>query len=237
MVVDPARVEYWQCDLSAPTFGLIAEDYTHLTSNVTHVLHNAWSVDFDEHLSSSEPNIGGLQRLVEFACNSTYDVTIFFVSSASVVVNWGIVAGALAKVPETIIEDWRVPKMGYGQSKHFSERHLAEATKVSSIATAICRVGQVARPVLHAVNGEWNKQEWIPGLIASRYSYSRYRRRLDRWKMSTGCRSTAQIIVELMPLQSHSRIDSSNKSKNTTAVCHLVNPTSVPWASLLPTVT
>jgi nucleoside-diphosphate-sugar epimerase len=109
-VFDPARVEFWQCDLSAPAFGLKAEDYTHLTSNVTHVLHNAWSVDFNKHLSSFEPNIRGVRRLVELACNSTYDATIFFVSSMSVVANWGTVAGALAKVPETIIEDWRVAK-------------------------------------------------------------------------------------------------------------------------------
>jgi thioester reductase-like protein len=238
-VFDPARVEFWQCDLSAPAFGLKAEDYTHLTSNVTHVLHNAWSVDFNKHLSSFEPNIRGVRRLVELACNSTYDATIFFVSSMSVVANWGTVAGALAKVPETIIEDWRVAKMGYGQSKLVSERLLAEATEVSGIATAICRVGQVAGPVLHGMNGEWNKQEWLPSLIAS----SKFLRQIPKtlgpvenvdWVPVDWL---AQIIVELLPLLSYSRIDSSKKSKNTTAVYHLVNPTSVPWASLLPTVT
>ncbi|MCJ1313634.1 hypothetical protein MMC25_007313 [Agyrium rufum] len=69
-------------------------------------------------------------------------------------------------VPEKIFDEWSPPApQGYAQSKFVYERMLAEASRVVNIPSAICRVGQIAGPTTE--KGAWNKQEWLPTIIAS----------------------------------------------------------------------
>lgn len=66
-------------------------------------------------------------------------------------------------VPEAAVHDLSVAKnSGYGASKLVSELILAEAAAQSGIRTSVCRVGQVAGPVLNGEHGIWNRQEWLP---------------------------------------------------------------------------
>ena len=53
--------------------------------------------------------------------------------------------------------------MGYGESKYIAEQLLEKATTTSGISTIVCRVGQLAGPVVK-VGGVWNKQEWLPSV-------------------------------------------------------------------------
>ena len=52
--------------------------------------------------------------------------------------------------------------MGYGESKYIAEQLLEKAGKHSGVSAAICRVGQLAGPVMKG--GVWNKQEWLPSV-------------------------------------------------------------------------
>ncbi len=52
--------------------------------------------------------------------------------------------------------------MGYGESKYVAEQLLERAGKTSGVAAAVCRVGQLAGPVVK--QGVWNKQEWLPSV-------------------------------------------------------------------------
>lgn len=216
--------------------GLPTSTNHRLALEKVHVLHNAWSVDFNRHLTSFEPRIHGVRQLVECACKCTYDAVIFFVSSMSAVANWGLVAGARAKVPEMILEDWHLAKIGYGQSKLISERILAEASKRCGIRTALCRVGQVAGPVLRGEQGRWREQECLPNLIAS----SKFLEKIPETLGPLGgidwvpVDLMAQIIVKVVA--GHLPESDKTRKRKTAAVYQVVNPHSAPWASVLTTV-
>ena len=152
-LLESPALEFLKCDLSKSDLGVEPATYQQLASSTTHILHNAWLVDFNHHLTSFTPHIAGVRNLINFTLSCANQATLFFVSSISVVGRWGTLAGASSKVPEEILGDWRTAKMGYGQSKLLSERLLAEGAKTHGIKTTICRVGQVAGPVLREEKG------------------------------------------------------------------------------------
>ncbi|KAF2234984.1 NAD(P)-binding protein [Viridothelium virens] len=234
----PPKIEFLECDTTKDFLGLSELVYSSLTSEATHILHNAWPVDFNRAFTSFEPQIRGVKQLLDFATRCTYDVTFFFISSISVAARWGATPGSRERVPEKIIEDWRVASMGYGQSKLVSERLLAEASKTTGVKTAICRVGQVGGPVLHGQNGQWNKQEWLPSLIASS-------KHLKLLPSSLGPLETidwipvdllAQVVVDLLPCQMELSQRRSKSQTSSNAVYHIVNPRTCSWHSLLPAI-
>lgn len=234
------KVEFIQCTLSEPQLGLETATHRHLAREVTHILHNAWPVDFNRHFSSFEPQIEGVRQLANFAALCARDPTLFFVSSVSVAARWGTLAGATAKVPEAVLEDWRTAKMGYGQSKLVSERLLASASESSGISTVICRVGQVAGPVHHGTRGAWSKQEWFPSLLASSKHLGKIP--ADLGPMDTvdwvPVDSLADIIVELLPrvVVAPAQNRKSGGPTRKARVFHLANPARTHWATLLPAV-
>ena len=134
-------------------------------------------------------------------------------------------------VPEEIIRDFSVPEaMGYTESKHVSERLLDLGNTLCNITIFICRVGQIAGPVLNRI-GIWNKREWLPSLITSS-------RRLGLIPESLGNLETidwipidllSNIIVELalQPVAAERRLSSS--------VYHTVNPSLTTWGTYYPT--
>lgn len=66
-------------------------------------------------------------------------------------------------VPERVIHDLSVGgHSGYASSKLISELVLAKAAEVSGVRSAVCRVGQIAGPILRGKAGEWAKAEWLP---------------------------------------------------------------------------
>lgn len=169
------RASFLQSDLSQEYLGLGLEVYKALLRNVTHIVHNAWEVNFNLPLASFEtPHLLGVRQSIDFSARSAKGASILFVSSISSSMNWPL--NHTGPVPERIIDDSSAPlPMGYAQSKHVAERLLSRASSVVGIPTTICRVGQVAGPVNAGGNGGfWNKQEWLPSLIAS----SKYLRKI-----------------------------------------------------------
>ena len=226
-----SRIQFLRANFADPTLGLSPETYSSLTAHATIILHNAWPVDFNRTLSSFEPSIQGVRHLLTFAHSSVHDCRFFFVSSISVAANWGAVPGARLKVPEVELEDWKLARMGYGQSKLIAERLIAEATRVSGVTAAVCRLGQLAGPVLRAEKGMWPKREWAPSLIASARAMGMVPKHLGPvdavdW---VPVDIAAKVMVELLtflPEQQAGKVEFH----------HVVNPREVPWAKLLPTV-
>lgn len=210
-------------DLSQDRFGLPDETYDTLVQEVTHIIHNAWQVDFNLGLDSFSGQVGNVRRLVDFSIQSRAQV--FFISSISAV------ASCTAEVvPERMLDDWSVAhKFGYGQSKLVSERILGDAVKVAGIVATVCRVGQIAGPTTS--DGVWPKQEWLPSLIAT----SRY---LGKLPASLGSMDDvdwipvdilARIVVELA-------IGDATAGKNLgtgASVYHAINPKRTTWAKLV----
>lgn len=158
------RVIFLDTDFSQPYFGLSRSIYSQLLQSTTHILHNAWEVNFNLSLDSFEPHVKGVRQFIDFSVHSTYGAGIFFISTISTVTEWP--ASHSGKMPEAVIDDWSLPQpMGYAESKYVSERLLEEAGRVSGVPVDICRVGQVAGPMSRT--GRWSMREWFPSLIAS----------------------------------------------------------------------
>ncbi|MCJ1251933.1 hypothetical protein MMC30_009171 [Trapelia coarctata] len=221
----PSTASFLLCDFSNPLLGLAYDTYTHLLISTTHILHNAWHVDFNLSLDTFTPHLRGVRHLVDFSARAINAPRIFFVSSVGTVLN------AASPVKEQIYHEPDVAQeMGYAESKHIAERLLSTAGLKSNIKSTICRVGQIAGPVDD--DGIWNKREWLPSIIATS-------KNMGCIPESLGPMGTiewipvdllAQIILELF--NSPAPLD----PETPTQVFHIVNASPTDWTALLPTI-
>ena len=245
-----SRVEFLTCALGQENLGLDVERYDELLCNVTHIVHNAWVVDFNLSLDSfGDQQVTGVLELVRFAAKSKFVARLNFVSSISAVMNWTLADSR--PIPEQIIKDWSaVESIGYAQSKYVAERLLELATTTAGVPCAVWRVGQVAGPAGNT-RGIWNKKEWLPSLIASSLL-------LGKIPASMGPNDKinwipvdrlSQIISEILeqscatPHELPTGLGETDRTSCTKPlamdaplVYNLVNPRATSWQSLLPTI-
>ncbi|KAI1147213.1 hypothetical protein F4825DRAFT_471765 [Nemania diffusa] len=221
-------------DLTKSHFGLPTETYKALLEEVTHVVHNAWQVDFNRSVHSFAAHVAFVRRLVDFSAHARFGAALFFVSSISAV------GGVRGRVPERVLAGWDAPAAtGYGQSKFVAERLLDAAAREAGVPAAFCRVGQVAGPSVvpaGATAAEWPRKEWLPSLVAS----SKY---LGMVPGSLGPQldvldwipvdQLGKVIVELAIHAPPPPPDAAGGA----TVYHAVNPQTAAWADLLPAVT
>jgi thioester reductase-like protein len=226
------RAEFLQVNLSSPHFGLPISTYNRLLAQTTHIIHNAWPVNFNQSVASFEPHILGCVNLIEFSRLSILGAHLFFISSIATARRWDI-----SSIPEHPILNLNAAEpMGYGQSKLISEILFYQASLSYGIQTTICRVGQIAGPV-NRKGGEWNRNEWIPSLIKSSFYLGMLPQSLP------GCENIdwipvdilADITVDLL-FASASRDCLQSSSNSKTHVFHAVNPVSTHWSKLLPVI-
>ena len=245
------KVEFLQAAMGQPQLGLRDVDYKRLRTEVGYIIRkwpvdlassikrltwdpdNQWQVDFNLSLQSFEPHVAGVRNLVDLSLSSAYRPPILSTSSISTVGNWPSRHPGI-HVPEEAIHDENVTSaMGYGESKHIGERLLEKASQVSGLDVDICRVGQIAGPVINQA-GQWNRQEWLPTINAS----SKY---LGKLPSSLGSSDIidwipvdilSNIIIDLMQSSFAARTSKESHAK----FHHLVNPNRTTWSSLLPTI-
>ena len=88
--------------------------------SVTHIIHNAWTVNFNLPLQSYETQIAGVRRLVEMCASMDRAVHVLCTSYIGVGVGWDPSNGP---VPEAPLPDPSVATInGYGASKYVVER-------------------------------------------------------------------------------------------------------------------
>jgi len=230
------KVQCLDADLSKSYFGLPKEMYRELLTEVSHVIHNAWQVDFNLSIQSFLKHIETVRRLIDFSSHSRFGAELFFVSSISAV------SGLEGKVPEQIYEEWSTAEAtGYGQSKFLSERLLDVASREAKIPSTICRVGQVAGPTSAAAAGMWSKKEWLPSLIASSKYLGKLPDSLGRQDIVDWIPvdKAGEVLVELALHHPQPRLPRPAKKPVTIAgakVYHAVNPHRTTWAQLVPTI-
>lgn len=122
--------------------------------NATHIIHNAWNVDFNLPFSSFIPSLKASHNLVCFAAEGHQ--RLMFISSV------GAANCCKDSVPESLVDVKCAESMGYARSKLVAE-HIFSS---SPVPATIVRVGQIAGPVQREM-GEWNKKEWFPSLMIS----------------------------------------------------------------------
>lgn len=153
------RIVGLRSDLSDPTLGLGAETYQTVTEKLCAVIHCAWSVNFNMHLSSfKQTNLTGVLNLIALT-RAGQNATFNFCSSVSATARC-----PLPEVPETIPELEWAQGMGYAQSKSVAEHLCARAAQQAGIRTRVLRVGQIMADTKHGV---WNHTEAIPLMIQS----------------------------------------------------------------------
>ena len=222
---DDERIEFLQADLSRLDLGLGAEKYAEILSNTTVIIHNAWQVNFNLALDSFEPQIQGVRNLLDFSAQSSHKARLVFVSSVSAAHRW-MELHPDQIVPEAVLDDFDAPgQLGYSESKFICEHLVQEFSKSSGIPGIIMRTGQIAGPLKG--HGVWNRQEWLPSIIAS----SKY---LGVLPETLGTMEAvdwipvdllASIMIELVKT-------STQKNEALTTVYNLVNPVSTTWSAL-----
>ena len=144
-------------DLSDEHLGLATEEYAEISKNLTHVLHFAWSVNFNKTLESFEKDcIAGAKNLMTLCLRAQRpkSATFSFCSSVSTTVRTPDTA-----VPESLPQSLACAQgMGYAQSKLVTE-HLCDRASQHGLHARVLRVGQIIGDSQHGV---WNNSEAIP---------------------------------------------------------------------------
>ncbi|KAJ5321437.1 Male sterility NAD-binding [Penicillium atrosanguineum] len=226
----PRRVEFLQAQFGAERLGLDEAKYEEMLGNVDTIIHNAWKVNFNHRVEAFEnPHVEGVRRLVEFSIASEKTAHIHFISSISTIEGYSPERGP--SIPEIIFDDpSSVLRQGYGESKHISERICAAASAKCGVPTSIHRVGQIGGPTTE--KGMWNKQEWVPSLVATSKTIKQIPKGLGSVSVQwVPVDVTAKVITDIVRTRRETQEDEP------CAAFHIVNPRATEWSSLIPAVT
>ncbi|KAK0480753.1 hypothetical protein IW261DRAFT_1685198 [Armillaria novae-zelandiae] len=207
-----------ESDLSSPQLGLPESSYKDMLRSVTHIIHNAWRVDFKVSLRSFESNIKGLKALVDLSLSSVMcdPPKFIFISSIGVLQN--------LENDDLLLEHCVGGQMavgnGYSESKWVAEKIIETAGYKAGLISTIIRLGQLSG----GINGCWNKNQWLPLIIRSAMTMKCLPND-DRSVSWVPIDMAAQAIRDICC--SHSHYDA-----RPTRVLHLAHLKPAPWSSI-----
>lgn len=141
--------------------GLEPSDYEEVSSSITHLIHLAWSVNFNKGLESFEGDcIAGAKNLMNLclAARRPEPASFNFCSSVS-----ATAATPGNVVPEALPASLNYAQgMGYAQSKLVTEHLCDRASRQTGLKARVLRVGQIIGDTQHGV---WNATEAIPLML------------------------------------------------------------------------
>ncbi|TCD61564.1 putative NRPS-like protein biosynthetic cluster [Steccherinum ochraceum] len=215
-IVNSPKLTFLETDLSAERLGLPADTYDKLRHSVTHIIHNAYRVNFNLSLSSFEPNIRGVRQLIDMALTSSLAVPprLIFVSSVGVLGRRHPGDVTSTPVNEEPVDPSLAVSTGYAESKWVIERLLSIAEEETVLRPVTVRVGQLAG----GASGAWNRAEWFPSLVKSSL-YLGSLPSLDQVVSWIPADKAAQALVEM------------RNSKY--PILHLSHPRPVPWSNII----
>lgn len=164
------KIAIYEAELKIPSFGLADSDYDTLRS-VTHIIHNAWPMDFNRSLESFEPHFHATQNIISLALlanesNPQNRPRILFTSSVAAVGRHPALTGS-ALIPEEPMHDAQVTDhFGYAEAKWVCEQLIEEASRIHAgrIETASVRIGQLTGS---ESSGAWSPKEHFPSILKS----------------------------------------------------------------------
>lgn len=234
---DFARVSFLHTDFGKDLFGLPQQQYDQLLERVTIFIHNAWAVDFNKSLQTYEAvHIAGTRRCVDFSAKSKYAAHVVFISSIASVGNWKSHHPDLDTVQEEMYDDHQVTlPQGYGESKHVSGLILSTASEKSGVPTTVVRAGQLAG-LKEGKGSVWNRHEWLPSIVITSKALGIVPERLGNQDLVDWVPTdlAARSVVEIAEARS---LETREGKGQRTAVTHLVNPRTVSWSELVPSIT
>ena len=165
-----SKVQFLPWNVDEDFLGLGQDGFQSLASQVTHVFHGAWPMDFNLKLSSFEPQIKAVRGLVEL-CRAAHrrrpDVRPRFVlaSSIAVVGQYFKVSSSGAIVPEALMDDSLATlPLGYAEAKWCCEKVIesAHASIPHEMESVILRIGQLSGS---QTTGFWSEKEHIAAFV------------------------------------------------------------------------
>lgn len=164
-----SKIEVLHSNLAAPFLGLNETDYARLQGQITHIIHNAWPMNFKWKLISFKSQFQGLRNLLKLA-KETHQIhpmiraRFLFVSSIATVGQYRSVNGQCV-VPEEQMSDINCTNpFGYGEAKLVCEKIVERVAcnHRGELEAASIRVGQV---VGSTRSGYWNTKEHFPAIV------------------------------------------------------------------------
>ncbi|KAH8110877.1 acetyl-CoA synthetase-like protein [Phellopilus nigrolimitatus] len=161
-LLDDANVRFLEGDASHPDFAIDPKQFVEMQSSVTHIIHNAWRVNFNVAVTSFESNIRSVRNFIDFALggHGATPARVLFISSIGVFSNHSKDEPGPEEplaTPDTAIGT------GYAESKWVSEHILQVASEKTPLSATVVRCGQMTG----GPSGAWNTHEWFPSLIKS----------------------------------------------------------------------
>ncbi|CAL1699334.1 unnamed protein product [Somion occarium] len=211
-IVNTEKIVLVETDLEKERMGLSPEVYEEIRISTTHVIHNAWPVNFNLSLSSFEVIIKGVRALIDLALSSPLPSPprLVFISSIGVLRNLDP-SGPIAEEP---VEARVAVGMGYSESKWVAEKLLSVVASKTTLRPVTVRVGQVTG----GRSGAWNQAEWFPSLVKS--------------SVNLGCLPVLPQEVSWIPADSAARaiIEMRNSP---VSILHLAHPRPVTWETIM----
>jgi thioester reductase-like protein/aryl carrier-like protein len=225
LALEFSKVQFLEVDLSEKHFSLTNDAYQKLQEETTHIIHNAWPVDFNLPLSCFEPQFEGCLQILEMAKSAPNLVNLSFMSSIGVANRWH--KKYTGDIPELKIEDFDVAEdMGYAQSKLVSELLFAHASEKFGIPTTVCRIGQIAGPVM-SQKGMWSSCEWFPSIVLSCKALGKVPADLG----PMGCMDWIPVDI-LADALTEALLPNSSSETETLRYMHFVNPRKTYWKDM-----
>lgn len=212
-LLESDKIRFVEGDASETSFGVDNALFTEMQNSVTHVIHNAWRVNFNVAVASFESNIRSVRNFIDFClrCPGTAPARLVFISSVGVFLNYNEKKFA---DEDYILNPQSAIGLGYGESKWVSEMILRNASLNTPISTTIVRCGQMTG----GVSGAWNEHEWFPSLIKSSVTLGKLpdAEGVVCW---VSCVDAAGAVVDFLHAKDN--------------VVNLVHPRPVTWSSVM----
>ncbi|EIW79995.1 acetyl-CoA synthetase-like protein [Coniophora puteana RWD-64-598 SS2] len=211
------KLQLLEGNVLAENFGVGEATYQEITKNVTHIVHNAWIVNFNLQVDAFGENLRSVRRLVDFSLSSPLATPPKFVFTSSI----GVLQNVQGKtaVPEAHVGAEVAAGSGYAESKWITEQILQRVSaQVPSFNSLIVRVGQLCGG---ANTGSWNTKEWFPALVQS--------------VKATGCFPTEEKSVSWIPTSVAAFLLvklTGSTYRPRSGIVHLIHPHPVQFSSL-----
>lgn len=160
------KIKVYECDTWKPRLGLNNEDYLSLSADMTHILHNAWSMDFTQPLLYFEHQFQTLQNLILLTQGMSLSrpskkPRLLFVSSIAVVGRNPLLGKFKPVVERPVNLDECCNKSGYAEAKLVCEKMIERFADrySSSLELGYVRLGQITGS---RHSGIWSTKEHLP---------------------------------------------------------------------------
>ncbi|KAJ7123111.1 hypothetical protein C8R44DRAFT_735702 [Mycena epipterygia] len=208
-LVRSSKLVLLEGDLESATLGFTGQLKDEIFNSTTHIIHNAWNVNFGPPVVDFDGLLQGTLNLLRLAAES--NASFSFISTIAVCQ----ASHYSSPAPEDPIEKFplRLPS-GYLQSKWVAERLVNTASDILGISAKVIRLGLMTG----ASNGFWDVSHWFPALVES--------------GLHVGCLPDGEGIVSWIPacIAAQAIVDFHGLPHDT---LHIVHPCPTTWTSLM----